>query len=205
MRVPSPRRAAQIGGALAVAGALAWAVPAGAASFWAVVSFDGVPPVAVGSADLVIDFDPGEMTPVFAGELFSTTEITPLRCTPPPSAPCASAIGDGADLAAANAVSNAQILVGVLALDGLAAAGDVVAIPFDVQNGVVPTATLTVSGMTDATAAELSPAQQPSASVRFAVPEPGSGALGGAAIATCLALRGRRRVSGLANPTTAPR
>ena len=205
MRVPPRKRAAPLVGACALAGVLTFADSAGAASFWAVVSFDGAPSIAVGSADLVIDFDPGEMTPVFAGELFSTTEITPLRCTPPLSAPCASAIGDGADLAAANAVSNAQVLVGVLALDGLAAAGDVVAIPFDVRNGVVPTATLTVSGMTDATAAELSPAQQPSASVRFAVPEPGSGALGGVAIATCLAIRERRRVLGLANPATAPR
>ncbi len=196
MRVPSPRRAAQIGRALAaVAGLLVWAAPAGAASVWALVSFDGIPPIAVGSADLVIDFDPGEMTPVFAGELFSTTEITPLRCKTPPSFPCASAIGEGADLAAANAVSNAQILVGVLALDGLAAAGNVVAIPFEVQNGVVPTAMLMVSGMTDATAAELSPAQQPSVSLRFVVPEPGSSALGGVAIATCLVFASRRRAA----------
>ncbi len=195
MRVPFRSLVAQVGSALAAVGSLAWAAPAGAASFWALVSFDGVPPVAVGSADLVIDFDPGEMTPVFAGELYSTTEITPLRCTTPPAPPCGSAIGAGADLAAANAVSNAQIRVGVLALDGLATTGDLVAIPFDVQDGATPAAMLTVTGMTDATAVALAPAQQPSASLRFAAPEPGSGALGGVAIATCLALRAGRCVT----------
>lgn len=192
MPVRSHSRAPRLGGALAVAGGLTLAVAADAASVWAVVSFDDAPFVAVGSADLVIDFDPGTMTPVFAGELFSTTEITPHRCTEPPSIPCASAIGDGADLAAANAVSDARILVGVLALAGLAAAGDVLAIPFEIQDGALPGATLSVTGMTDAAAAPLSLPQQPAASLRFVVPEPGSAALGGVAMATCLALRARR-------------
>ncbi|MCZ7618918.1 MAG: hypothetical protein M5U32_11650 [Myxococcota bacterium] len=196
MRVPFRSLVAQVGSALAAVGSLAWAAPAGAASFWALVSFDGVPPVAVGSADLVIDFDPGEMTPVFAGELFSTTEILPVRCTGPPLAPCATAIGAGPDLAAANAVSNTQILVGVLALDGLAAAGDLVAIPFDVQDGATPAATLTVTGMTGATAVALVPAQQPSVSLRFAVPEPGGATGAAAALLTILALK-RRSVRGV--------
>lgn len=195
MRVPSRRLAAPLVGVFALNGLLAVAAPAGAATFWAVISLDGIPPVAVGAADLEIDFDPSGMTPVFAGDLFSTTEILPLRCTTPPSFPCTNAIGAGADLAAANAISNAQIRVGVVAIDGLATAGDLVAIPFDLQDGATPAATLTVTGMTDETASELSLAQQPSASLRFVVPEPGSWALGGVAIATCLWLRGRRRVS----------
>lgn len=170
-------------------------LPAAAESVWAVISLESPAPAAVGSADLRIDFDPGTLSPLGGGEGLMPTEVAPLRCTPPVTAPCASAIDDGPHLAAANVIAAGQLRVSWVAPGGLATAGDIVALPFDAPAGTTPTATLTFLGATDATANPLAPGQQPALSVRF-VPEPGAWRMGGVAIASCLALRARRRSAG---------
>jgi hypothetical protein len=187
-------RAVRWGWLLGIPTALALASPARADTFWAIVSFDGVPPLAVGSADLRIDFDPGVLSPVVTGNPEAPNEIKPLVCTgEPPPAPCDSSAGDTVDLALGNAIAPGQVKVALLSASGVAGAGDVLAVPFRAQNGTVPEASLTVTSITDVMTIPLPAGQQPPIGLRFAVPEPGAVALGSVAIAACLALQRRAR------------
>ena len=178
---------------------LALAYPARADMVWAIVSFDGVPPVAVGSADLEIDFVPGVLIPVVTGNPGSPTEISPLVCTgEPPPAPCVAPVaGDQISFALGNAVESGKVKIALLSASGVTKKGDLLAVPFTIQTGTTPEASLTVTSITDVMTNQLPAVQQPPVGLRFAVPEPSGGALGSVAISTCLALQrwGRRRVA----------
>lgn len=175
---------------LAFPAALALAAPARADTVWAILSFDGVPPVPVGSATLDLDFDPDVLDPVLAGNPSAPTEIAPLTCIgEPPPAPCATSAGPTDGFAQGNAVESGKATIAVISAAGMTEAGDVLAVLFDVEPGAVPAADLTVSSISDVMGTPL--AEPPPIGLRFVVPEPGGFALGAAAIATCLALRRR--------------
>jgi len=173
---------------LGIPAVLTLAAPVHADTAWAILSFDAAPPVAVGSVDLRLDFDPNVLHPVV--QPITSTEIAPLVCVgEPPPAPCASSAGPADGLVLGNAATPGQATIAVISAAGLMDAGDVLAVLFDVEPGAEPAANLTVTTISDVMSAPLPPQQQPTIGLRFVVPEPGADSLGVAAIATCLVLQ----------------
>lgn len=176
---------------LAVPAAVTIASPAGAATAWAVVSFENAPPVAVGSLDLSLTFDAATLSPVLAGNPTFPTLVDPIVCAfEPPSTPCESAAGAAVDLPSANAIAPGVVDVALLSVSGLEESGDVFAIAFQTTGGGPPNLALVVESVTDPATLPIPPGQRPVITVRF-VPEPAAGALGAAVAVVTLALRRR--------------
>lgn len=177
----------------AIPAALGLAAPALAEPAWAVVSFDTVPVIPVGSADFALTFDPGVLAPILAGDPAFPTSIEPILCDfAPLPEPCSSAAGAAIDLPSANAIAAGRIEIAILSLSGVSASGDLFAIAFDSTSGADPQLALEVGTITDPTSAQIDPQSAPTIGLRF-VPEPGTGLLSSVATAACLALaRGRR-------------
>lgn len=181
---------------LAVPATVAIASPAGAATAWAVVSFENTPPVAVGSLDLSLTFNPARLSPVLAGNPTFPTLVNPILCAfEPPSAPCESAAGAAVDLPSANAIAPGVVDVALLSIAGLDQSGDVFAIAFQATGGGPPNLALVVESVTDPTTLPIPPGQRPVIAVRF-VPEPDAGALGATVAVLSLVLRGRLALRG---------
>ncbi|MEB2344157.1 MAG: hypothetical protein OZ948_05405 [Deltaproteobacteria bacterium] len=155
------------------------------------VSFESPPPVAIGSLDLSLTFDPAILQPVLAGNPTFPTLVDPIVCAfDPPSAPCASAAGAAVDLPSANASAPGNVDVALLSVAGLGASGDVFAIEFDAIGAGPPDLALVVESITDPATLPIPPGQRPVIAVRL-VPEPEAGVLGAAVALGALARRRR--------------